>query len=321
MDEQQLETLLGTDDLRPIAEHLAALAIEPRLPVLALAMCSMRIAESAPPLRALLARAADGEKLEDEEATLLFRGLHILGGARDTQSFASLLRLLARPEEDLDFLLGDAVTATLPRIVIGMFDGDAEGLFAAIADSTRDEYVRDALLGAATFLTWEGRIDRARMVDFLARFFDTPMAEPYDFTWCGWLESVGLLGLAEMRPRAERVFSEERVDHWTYGPDSLERLLAEAADAPKDKSRFERSHLGYIEDVLDALQWSDHDEDPEPDDPDWRDFEAAFNDRGWAEPHPILNRWRHVGRNDPCPCGSGKKFKKCCLSNGAPIPP
>ncbi len=20
-----------------------------------------------------------------------------------------------------------------------------------------------------------------------------------------------------------------------------------------------------------------------------------------------------VGRNDPCPCGSGKKFKKCCL--------
>jgi preprotein translocase subunit SecA len=21
--------------------------------------------------------------------------------------------------------------------------------------------------------------------------------------------------------------------------------------------------------------------------------------------------WSHVGRNDPCPCGSGKKYKKC----------
>jgi preprotein translocase subunit SecA len=21
--------------------------------------------------------------------------------------------------------------------------------------------------------------------------------------------------------------------------------------------------------------------------------------------------WSSVGRNDPCPCGSGKKFKKC----------
>lgn len=25
------------------------------------------------------------------------------------------------------------------------------------------------------------------------------------------------------------------------------------------------------------------------------------------------NPYRDVGRNDPCPCGSGKKFKKCCL--------
>lgn len=23
-----------------------------------------------------------------------------------------------------------------------------------------------------------------------------------------------------------------------------------------------------------------------------------------------------VGRNDPCPCGSGKKFKKCCMGQG-----
>ncbi|MBF0196751.1 MAG: preprotein translocase subunit SecA [Planctomycetes bacterium] len=27
---------------------------------------------------------------------------------------------------------------------------------------------------------------------------------------------------------------------------------------------------------------------------------------------PIVNAERRVGRNDPCPCGSGKKFKQCC---------
>ncbi len=34
-----------------------------------------------------------------------------------------------------------------------------------------------------------------------------------------------------------------------------------------------------------------------------------------ATVHPLSqgNPHRHVGRNDPCPCGSGKKFKKCCL--------
>jgi SEC-C motif-containing protein len=26
---------------------------------------------------------------------------------------------------------------------------------------------------------------------------------------------------------------------------------------------------------------------------------------------------RHVGRNDPCPCGSGRKYKRCCgISRG-----
>ncbi len=28
---------------------------------------------------------------------------------------------------------------------------------------------------------------------------------------------------------------------------------------------------------------------------------------------PISSEPREVGRNDPCPCGSGKKYKKCCL--------
>jgi uncharacterized protein len=32
-----------------------------------------------------------------------------------------------------------------------------------------------------------------------------------------------------------------------------------------------------------------------------------------AEQTPYRRATPRVGRNDPCPCGSGKKFKKCCL--------
>jgi preprotein translocase subunit SecA len=28
---------------------------------------------------------------------------------------------------------------------------------------------------------------------------------------------------------------------------------------------------------------------------------------------PIRNKTAKVGRNDPCPCGSGKKYKNCCM--------
>ena len=33
---------------------------------------------------------------------------------------------------------------------------------------------------------------------------------------------------------------------------------------------------------------------------------------------PLRREQPKVGRNDPCPCGSGKKFKKCCGSGEAP---
>ena len=34
-----------------------------------------------------------------------------------------------------------------------------------------------------------------------------------------------------------------------------------------------------------------------------------------AKMEPIRNREEKIGRNDPCPCGSGKKYKQCCLKN------
>ncbi len=38
-----------------------------------------------------------------------------------------------------------------------------------------------------------------------------------------------------------------------------------------------------------------------------------FFSKGKApESFQIINTEPKVGRNDPCPCGSGKKFKKCC---------
>ena len=32
---------------------------------------------------------------------------------------------------------------------------------------------------------------------------------------------------------------------------------------------------------------------------------------------PIRNRGQKVGRNDPCPCGSGKKYKNCHMRQTA----
>ena len=45
----------------------------------------------------------------------------------------------------------------------------------------------------------------------------------------------------------------------------------------------------------------------DPDKPeDVSNLEMLLN---WPKPREVEKK---VGRNDPCPCGSGKKYKKCC---------
>jgi preprotein translocase subunit SecA len=39
--------------------------------------------------------------------------------------------------------------------------------------------------------------------------------------------------------------------------------------------------------------------------------QAITNAPSEKKPEPIRNRREKVGRNDPCPCGSGKKYKNC----------
>ena len=39
-----------------------------------------------------------------------------------------------------------------------------------------------------------------------------------------------------------------------------------------------------------------------------------------VKPRPFKNVAPKIGPNEPCPCGSGKKFKKCCGKPGAVAP-
>jgi hypothetical protein len=128
--------------------------------------------------------------LSDDESLLLFRVPHILGAARDREACQPLLRLLRRPFDEVDALLGDAVTESLAKIATGVFDDDIDALFALIIDGSIDGFIREALFGAATFLTWERRIARDRFREFLVRFYEERPAENGDQAWAGCRRSA-----------------------------------------------------------------------------------------------------------------------------------
>lgn len=119
---------------------------------------------------------------------------------------------------------------------------------------------------------------------------------------------VGYLGLSSEAPRLEPFFGDDE-----FRSDSL---FAYALSVPGDTSRG-RVHalLNKIEDAADGFRVDEemlvkiaidqrlmlHGSKPVffPDEPEAEE-----------EPQPVPSS--KIGRNDPCPCGSGKKYKKCC---------
>lgn len=98
------------------------------------------------------------------------------------------------------------------------------------------------------------------------------------------------------------IWREDRIpEEWIDRP-QFDEDLASAERAPDDIDRFTQANLGYIEDVLVSLHCTRRAEDGM--------FEEGEETSSWAEfvypNEPVRNPWRHVGRNDPCPCGSDK---------------
>ena len=246
-----------------------------------------------PVLRALDAAVADPDALSEADGNLLFWGLHALAGARDARVYAPLMRLLRADGDALDGLLGDAVTETLPRVIASVFDGDVAPLRALLLDSTADDFVRNGAFAALGFLVRQERIERDAARALLVRFDDARVAVEESPGWTGWEETIAYLALGDLAPRVEAARRDGRITDEVSDLGWFRKALRRASAEPPDLGAFAPFQYGYLDDPVGALAWTD-------------------KDAG----QPIRNPFKDVGRNDPCPCGSGRKFKKCCLDAG-----
>ena len=300
---------------------LNALRNERELPDTEIAFATLYADAIEPDVVAVVERA-QREDLDIASGRLLFRGIHILGGRRLTAAYRPLLAMLHGPQHRVDALLGDAVTENLSGILAGLFDGDEQPLYALVADANVDPFVREAALSALAVLAFDGRIKRAAFEAFLVHFDEARLAAADDeVIWHGWMTAVAVLGLTTLAPRVRAAFADGRIAVEWCDEDDFDALLEAALERPNDRTRLADEHMGYIDDVLVALErFIETDDDGYGDDAAYTDDAYADGAEAtwpsWSELGlPTRNPYRDVGRNDPCPCGSGKKFKKCCLQH------
>ena len=84
--------------------------------------------------------------------------------------------------------------------------------------------------------------------------------------------------------------------------------VEDAFDGPRRPVRDPGHFLSFYDPVAirqRRLRWFHEDEGA-----------GLFDDEAWTPVQTYVRETPKVGRNDPCPCGSGRKYKKCCMNKG-----
>ncbi|HLY58832.1 MAG TPA: DUF1186 domain-containing protein [Stellaceae bacterium] len=274
--------------------------------------------EAAPRFVALLARAADGEDCGTETENALFYIIHLLAEKRETAAFQPLCRLLQDAELSEE-VLGDAMTETLWGVLIALYDGDANALKRLTETTAADEFVRGHALDTFAYLARTGGYDIAEVHAYLEHLRDEMRPRKNCFVWVSWVEAVANLGFADLAGDVERLFRHRALPDRVMDLEDFRNDLAEVLADPDGMAGFRRSHDRY-EPFADTIgtfsKWYGFSEQ-------YRQDQAKRAARERQEqleraldpvPQPYVDPVRRIGRNDPCPCGSGKKYKKCCLT-------
>ena len=96
--------------------------------------------------------------------------------------------------------------------------------------------------------------------------------------------------------------------------DNLKTIIGIAIDAPKYAKTNSEDFI-----LLDCTDWPDEQrEHYKKLNEELGFFKTGVVEKRTVTEFPVVKKPRvpsraKIGRNDPCPCGSGKKFKKCCI--------
>jgi hypothetical protein len=294
---------------------------EEGLPQPALIAASERRAEMLPLFLAEIDRYLAGDAAERSKPTPLLFIFHLLGEWRETSAYRPLARLLRCPDDHLDAALGDATTENAHRVMAAVFDGDPQPLYDIILDPEADQFVRSRMCETLAMLVVLGRLDRDEVARFLRDCWANLQPRDACFVWEGWQEVIAVLGLVELRDVVKEAF-ERGIVHpsWTafhYFESDLEHAIQNPTE-PWPRNNGEYTLFGNTAEEL--AHWHCFSDEYKQDRERARReiFERSVSRTAayagyLAAMAPVRNLLRDVGRNDPCPCGSGKKFKKCCM--------
>jgi hypothetical protein len=251
----------------------------------------------------------DTEILNQEEYMAHVFAMYLLAQFREKQAYPLIVALLSVPDEIIMESLGEMVTEDMHRILASVAYGDTGLIKSLVQNEKINEFIRGAALQTLTTQMVLGEITRDELLAYYQSLFREGLEQENSHVWDSLVSYCSDLYPEELIEYIREAYGKRLVNPGYISLKNVEETLKRSKDAVL-KELYSRQEHSYIEDVITEIGW-------------WACFNSSpsetTNTRNYqpeyvVKPPPAVAQ-KKVGRNEPCPYGSGKKYKKCCGAN------
>jgi hypothetical protein len=251
--------------------------------------------------------------LADDDRMIHIYAMYFLALFREVRAYPLLVRIFSHPGEFPFDLAGDVVTQDLGRMLTSVCGGDVSGMTALIENECVNEWVRAVAMDGMAALVTTGQRGRDEVMAYFLQLFHklerTPGAQ-----WDGLANACADLGPQEAMVELGRAYADGLVDPQCIDWLDVEEALVLGQQGAMGRARYREPLITDLARNMGWMQCFDREARQYERE---REAEESLTKPLWREhrrPAPIRRTAPKVGRNEPCPCGSGRKFKKCCAS-------
>ena len=224
--------------------------------------------------------------------------MFLLAQFRENRAYSLIAKFFSLPGELTLELTGDVVTEDLNRILASVSHGDTSLMKQLVENEDINEYARNAALEGMLTLVACGEIPREDLIDYCQSLFQGKLAREPSHIWNGLAVVSMDLYAGELLEDIKKAYEDELIDPFFIVFKDIERNLELGKEKVLERLQNNRRHK-LIEDTMGEMEG-------------WACFEQPKRKLRSFPTAQTVKKSPKVGRNQPCPCGSGKKYKKCC---------
>jgi len=279
------------------------------IPLVAIGFIRDHWSEAEPSLLAEMDRCIE-QPLKNKDSALLFYALFLCAEMSSEAAFTRYLKTLRLPNLLLDFLLGDIVTSDMEEMLARTCCGRIDDLKALIEDETVYEFARSAAMEALQRIQRQGDLDKVELEQYCVELLTDRLERRPSYIWDAAVSMAIDLGIKTALPLIERAYENRLTDESfrtlaeARSKLSLKMPDAIAAVQPRTDPKFYETADKV---KLHIKNWQESENNPPPDN------DQLLGEARLARLKQNQPKAAKIGRNEPCPCGSGKKYKKCCI--------